>query len=224
MHRIDGPGATVDNKFTDGDPVSAVEATTVTDDWLNAVQEELIGVIADAAVQPPIPLEKANNGQLALAIKRIVASLSAGTQMRRITRLSSATVQAVSGANVSPQVFSPLSYSFTADGGMYDFTVKLNANIQTTAGTGAANAVVFKLLNGATVLDISSANIAAADSWTGDCFILKWSGPLSGPVTLTVTFEKTYANGSLAINGDRDDLTSNVSGQISSIEIWRAGV
>lgn len=64
MHRIDGPGATGDNRFTEGDPASATPATTVTDDWLNAVQEEIAAVIESAG----IALSKGSNGQLLSAI------------------------------------------------------------------------------------------------------------------------------------------------------------
>lgn len=52
MHRIDGPGATVDNRFTDGDPVGGVQATMVTDDWANDVQEELMSILAAGGVAP----------------------------------------------------------------------------------------------------------------------------------------------------------------------------
>lgn len=52
MHRIDGPGATVDNKFTDGDPVGGVQATLVTDDWLNDMQEELMSMLAAGGITP----------------------------------------------------------------------------------------------------------------------------------------------------------------------------
>lgn len=52
MHRIDGPGATVDNKFTDGDPLGGIQATLVTDDWLNDVQENIMAVLAAAGVSP----------------------------------------------------------------------------------------------------------------------------------------------------------------------------
>lgn len=52
MHRIDGPGATVDNKFTEGDPVGGVQATVVTDDWLNDVQEELMSVLTAGGITP----------------------------------------------------------------------------------------------------------------------------------------------------------------------------
>jgi hypothetical protein len=52
MHRIDGPGATPGHLFTEGDPVGGVEATTVTDDWLNDVQEELISILTAAGIAP----------------------------------------------------------------------------------------------------------------------------------------------------------------------------
>lgn len=41
MERVQGPGATIDNKFTEGDPGLGVPATTVTANILNAIQEEL---------------------------------------------------------------------------------------------------------------------------------------------------------------------------------------
>ena len=65
MHRIDGPGATVDNKFTDGDPVGGVQATLVTDDWLNDMQEEVMSVLAAAGITPV----KGTQNQLLGAIK-----------------------------------------------------------------------------------------------------------------------------------------------------------
>ncbi|NVZ27719.1 hypothetical protein HX881_19345 [Pseudomonas gingeri] len=52
MHRIDCPGATVDNSFTEGDPVGGIQATVVTDDFLNDVQEELMSVLAAAGLTP----------------------------------------------------------------------------------------------------------------------------------------------------------------------------
>lgn len=60
MHRIDGAGATADNKFTEGDAATGVAATVVTDDWLNSVQEELVTVIE----QTGGTLDKAQTNQL----------------------------------------------------------------------------------------------------------------------------------------------------------------
>ena len=45
MYRINGPGATSDQKFTDGNPLTGVPATRVQADWLNRVQEEICYVI-----------------------------------------------------------------------------------------------------------------------------------------------------------------------------------
>lgn len=45
MHKIDAPGATVANLFTEGNPSLSIPATEVSDDWLNDVQEELVNVI-----------------------------------------------------------------------------------------------------------------------------------------------------------------------------------
>lgn len=60
MFRIDGPGATNDNKFTEGDPAGGSRATVVTDEWLNAVQEE----IANAIEAEGLDLNKQDSAQL----------------------------------------------------------------------------------------------------------------------------------------------------------------
>ncbi|MDD2109306.1 hypothetical protein [Pseudomonas asiatica] len=89
MHRIDGPGATVDNKFTEGDPVSGVAATTVTDDWLNAVQEEIMAVLAAVGIAPV----KASNNQLLAAIRSLSSGpiVSASNARMTLTAASSTT-------------------------------------------------------------------------------------------------------------------------------------
>lgn len=69
MHRIDGEGATIDNKFTEGNPSTGAIATAVTADLMTALQEEIIAVIAAAG----IPLIKANNGQLLQAVQSLIA-------------------------------------------------------------------------------------------------------------------------------------------------------
>lgn len=51
MHRIDGPGATQDNRFTEGNPSTGVPATEVRAAWLNSVQEELAAVIEAAGIE-----------------------------------------------------------------------------------------------------------------------------------------------------------------------------
>lgn len=68
MHRIDGPGATIDNLFTEGDPTQGVPATTVTGAWLNAQQEEIANAIEGAG----LTLDKLDNTQLYQAIVSLV--------------------------------------------------------------------------------------------------------------------------------------------------------
>ena len=50
MKRIDAYGATVDNKFTSGDPVAGVPATRVSADFMNVIQEEIAGVVEAAGI------------------------------------------------------------------------------------------------------------------------------------------------------------------------------
>ena len=50
MHRIDSPGATAGNLFTEGNPSLSIPATEVSDDWLNDVQEELCNFIENQGV------------------------------------------------------------------------------------------------------------------------------------------------------------------------------
>lgn len=68
MHRIDGPAAAPGGLFTEGDPAIGTPATVVTDDWSNAVQEEIAGVIEGAS----IALSKPSNGQMFAAIQKLI--------------------------------------------------------------------------------------------------------------------------------------------------------
>jgi hypothetical protein len=68
MHRIDGEGATSDNKFTEGNPQTGLVATEVTADWLNSIQEEVIAVLTAAGIPP----SKASNTQLRDAILSLI--------------------------------------------------------------------------------------------------------------------------------------------------------
>lgn len=63
MHRIDGPD-NVAGMFSAGDPTLGIPGTIVTPAWLNAVQEELVGLLTALGVA----LDKANNGQVAAAL------------------------------------------------------------------------------------------------------------------------------------------------------------
>lgn len=70
MHRTDAPNHQA-NQFVDLDPVGGTPGTTVDDDWLNAVQEELAAAIEGTG----ITLAKGTNTQLRDAVKRFAGGL-----------------------------------------------------------------------------------------------------------------------------------------------------
>jgi len=71
MHRIDDPSAAPGNLFTEGVP-GLTPATVVTDDWANAVQEQIARYIESRS----IVLNKSNDDQLTEAIEEHVSSVA----------------------------------------------------------------------------------------------------------------------------------------------------
>jgi len=70
MHKVDAPGATPANEFTDGDPQSGVPATTLEAKFMNTVQRELVNVVEEAG----LTLDEENDGQLREAISEMIGS------------------------------------------------------------------------------------------------------------------------------------------------------
>lgn len=66
MHRIDTNGH-VANLFNEGDPLVPRLPTQIDKHWLNAVQEEIVGVILDAGIS----LVKGTNTQLLSALRNL---------------------------------------------------------------------------------------------------------------------------------------------------------
>jgi len=71
MHKIDGEGH-LNNHFVQEDIQLSRPPTVITEDWLNAVQQEIVNVIAAAAIE----LNKIDNEQLLKAIKKIIDNKS----------------------------------------------------------------------------------------------------------------------------------------------------
>lgn len=94
MHRIDGPGATADKKFTEGSPTTGVQATVVTAPWLNDMQEEIMSVLVDAGIAPVKGLQT----QLLAALQAYRGSLRG---VKRILNASTTLAAADVGALIS---------------------------------------------------------------------------------------------------------------------------
>ena len=142
MHRIDGPGATVDNKFTDGDPVGGIQATLVTDDWLNDVQENIMAVLAAAGIAPTKgraadlkdAIQVSTSGRL-LAVKVFIAN---GTYTPT-PGMRTAFVRAVGGGGGSAglNATAATQYNVVGGGGSAGYAESL----LTAAAIGASQAV-----------------------------------------------------------------------------------
>ncbi len=91
--RVDTEGATVDNKFTEGNPALAEPATVVGVDWLNDVQEELVGVV-EASGQTPV---KGEQDQL---LKALVLRVDTLAQLQAVTGKFAGQVIYVGGRSV----------------------------------------------------------------------------------------------------------------------------
>lgn len=219
------PNAKSDDENTDSSVIlattKAIKSATSTI-WTAIARivsgDTIVGKAARLAIARKITLSGAVNGNVNFDGSSDV-TISTTSTARRIARLSSASTQKLTGAQLGPVAFAPLSYTFQADGGPYRIVVKINLNSNTN-GAGGSNYVAVRLLNGTTVLDTSSINISQ-NLWYGQHLILLYSGPLSGEVNLSVTFEKSSATGLLMVNGDRDDEISNDSGQLTTLEIER---
>jgi len=74
MHRIDAD-AHVGNQFSDGNPATGQPGTRVDAAWLNAVQEEIAGVVEASGAE----LSKGTNNQLAQAVSAAVLHWEAGS-------------------------------------------------------------------------------------------------------------------------------------------------
>jgi hypothetical protein len=86
LGRVDTEGATVDNKFTEGNQALAEPATVLGAAWLNDIQEELVGIV-EASGQTPA---KGSQGQLKQALIVKVPTIA---DLRDLTPNGSMTVQ-----------------------------------------------------------------------------------------------------------------------------------
>ena len=124
MHRIDGPAAAPGGFFTEGDPGTGTPATVVTDDFMNAVQEELVAV----AVSAGDTLSKPSNDQVVKAIKKLIAALlpTGAVQPFALTAAPSGWLrcygEAVSRA-AYPALFTAIGTTFGAGDGSTTFNL-----------------------------------------------------------------------------------------------------
>ncbi|MFL1387471.1 hypothetical protein ACI77F_07340 [Pseudomonas tritici] len=139
MHRIDGPGATVDNKFTEGDPVGGIQATVVTDDWLNDVQEEVMSVLSAGGVTPV----KGTQDQLLQSLYKLL-------QVQKATAFTTAGTATTLTLKPSPEISA------------YAVPLRFNVKFHVNSGLNPTLNVSAKGAKNLKQYDASGAKVAAA--------------------------------------------------------------
>ncbi|HEY1035534.1 MAG TPA: tail fiber domain-containing protein [Pseudoxanthomonas sp.] len=183
MHRIDGAGATIDNKFTEGNPTTGIQATVVTADWANAVQEEIANVIEGAGVV----LNKAQNNQLALAISSMIAAAGGGG--------GSGTGEANTGSNIG-----------TGSGSVFKQKLGVDLQFRTLkAGAGVT------ITNGANEVTISASGGGSGEANDGTN-LGTGEGIYSSKSGVSLQFKTLKAGTGVTLSSTASEVTINATG------------
>ncbi|EKN4871399.1 TPA: phage tail protein [Yersinia enterocolitica] len=197
MHRIDTPTAQVDkfgagkNGFTRGNPQTGVPATALDDDYFDAVQEELAGVVEAAG----FALNKANRAQLLAAIQKLVSEgipdlKDATVNQKGIVQLSNATDSNSQILAATPKAVSDLG----------NLLLKITNNLSEIKDAGPA-AVAQTLLN-LGLGDAAKKNVGTAsgtvaagnDVRFNETTIMYPDGSGASPYNYPANTRKEYAN------------------------------
>ena len=202
MHRIDGPGATAQNRFTDGDPVAGTPATMVTDDFMNDVQEEIMSVLSDRGIAPV----KGVQNQLLTAIKALVANIAQATEL--IRGAAKIATQALTNAGTDDTtIVTPkkLSVWFSTVVGQATELVsgfaKIATQTQTNTGTDDATIVTPKKLRFGFAMSFGANGYVTFPTWLGGLVFQYGFVPAgnatSGTVTYPIAFPTAARGGDL---------------------------
>lgn len=199
MHRIDGPGATVDNKFTDGDPVGGVPATLVTEDWLNDMQEELMSLLAAASISPV----KGTQNQVLSALRSLSPGIIGATRSRMSLSTSTATAaftadQVVVGTGLAGAMYRLTSFNKTINlatvgaGGMDTGAAPASGFVGLYAilnpATGASALLAVNATNSLLPIIYGGANMPAG--YTASALVSVWPTNASGQFAVGIQVER----------------------------------
>lgn len=174
MHRIDTPTVQTDkfgagkNGFTRGNPETGVPATALDDDYFDAVQEELAGIVEAAG----IILDKSNRAQVLAAIKKLIGSETNTKYLKtdnNLIEIKNAGAVAVAAAIANLNLQTTVSRATGA------LQISNNLSEIATAGTAAIAATLANLglssvvnkVNGATG-NVQTATANFATGWYKD--------------------------------------------------------
>ena len=191
MHRIDTSG-NVNNRFHPGNPATGQQATLIDQEWLNAVQEEIVNVILTANID----LEKGTNNQLAAAIVALIAGIVGdGSGAVPTTRLVSVSGGLLTGGgNLAADRTIGLAKATTAEA-----AAQVRDDIVVTPAA-LAGLVGFSTVGGAIIASLGNGRIVAFTATAGA------NG--TTVITLPVTFSapcRAVCSGGIIDNNAQDN-------------------
>lgn len=182
--------------FTDGNPSESLAATIVTDDWLNGVQEEIIGVIEAAGLTPSI----ANNAQLLAAIQVLPPG-----------RLLNIQIFTASGTYTPTPGTNAIDVEVQGAGGAAGGSPATASGQSSAGGGGGSGAWAWgRFLSGfsgaAVTVGIGGAGVSGSSGGNGTASSFGalcaanggFGGSVAGPVSSTTTFVATGGTGGAA--------------------------
>lgn len=208
MHRIDTSG-NVDNRFHPGNPATGQQATLIDQDWLNAVQEEIVNVILAANLD----LEKGTNDQLADAIVALIAGVVGdGSGAVATTRQVLAAGLVTGGGNLAADRTFTVTPATTAEA-----AAQVRNDVAVTPAS-LAGLVSLTQIGGAWIIRI------------GPVIAQLFSGTVTDNNTTILTLPQAFPNEARAgfVNGGRPIATADSNGPyvsgigLSSVSIYSA--
>lgn len=206
MHRIDTPTAQVDkfgagkNGFTRGNPQTGVPATALDDDYFDAVQEELAGIVEAAGMT----LKKTDRAQVLAAIKLLIGSetntkyLKVASNLAEIKAAGAAAVSAaltnlgLSDAAHLPQLTGVIGTSRNA---------KMSVTAASSTATFTADELIVQTALGGLQYKLSSFNKTINLATTGAGGMDTGTVPANGFVALYAIYNPTtQISALLAVN------------------------
>jgi len=190
MHKIDGAGHLA-NMFVKEDALINRPPTEITDDFMNALQMELCGVIEWAG----LTLNKADNSQLLQALQAKFASINPAGDYATKTAVQFddykiADASVVGSANAIVAGFFPAITDLAASHGMVLYVRCLAANTTTTPTFTPNNGIIAgKTIVKGNNLPLAAGDIAGAGYWASlqyDLTLDKWvlQNPAKGVIVV----------------------------------------
>lgn len=210
MHRIDGPGATGDHKFTDGDPVAGVQATVVTDDFLNDIQEELMSFLSAAGIAPVKGIQD-----------------QALTSIYKLIQNQKATAFATSGTSTALTLTPAPAISGYVTNQVFLLTFNVSSGVNPTLDVSGRGAKLIKQYdkNGAKIAAVFSAGQLSIAVYDGTHFVLLSQLPSLGdqPGTVSVVLSQTPPPGTIKANGATNLSRTTYAALFAAITIQTTG-